>query len=299
MNNYHSPALTSESINGLNIKPNGIYVDATFGGGGHSELIYSKLNEGFLYAFDQDEDAHVNNLKQNRFKLIKANFRYINQILKLEGIGKIDGLIADLGVSSYQFDQPGRGFSIRHDSDLDMRMNINSKITALDVINEYNEESLADLLFKYGDFNNSRKIARKIVVDRKKQKIITTKDLISSVAVLFPRKKLNQNIARIFQSIRIEVNDEINALKDLLLSSVDLLNEGGRIVVISYHSVEDKIVKNFFKNSSFSGEVQKDFFGNLKRKIKEINKKVIVASDEQVAFNNRIRSAKLRIAEKL
>jgi 16S rRNA (cytosine1402-N4)-methyltransferase len=299
MNNYHTPALPIETISALNINPNGVYVDATFGGGGHSELIYRQLKEGFLFAFDQDKDALINNLNRNRFKLIQANYRHITQILKLQGVNEIDGLLADLGVSSYQFDQSKRGFSIRFDSKLDMRMNIDSNFTAIDVVNEYSEESLADIFYNYGDLNNSRKIANKIVNKRKKQKIITSMDLINTVSDLFPRKKSNQYLARIFQSIRIEVNDELEALKDMLSSSVDLLKKGGRIVVISYHSVEDKIVKKYFKTSSFSGEVTKDFFGNVHRKTKEINKKVIVATENQIAINPRVRSAKLRIAEKI
>jgi 16S rRNA (cytosine1402-N4)-methyltransferase len=296
---YHNPVLLDECIDGLNIKPEGVYVDVTFGGGGHSKSILSKLNGGKLFAFDQDKDVNTNYLDHSGFKLINANFRYIKNFLKMEGIIKIDGLLADLGVSSHQFDVAERGFSTRLDGDLDMRMNANANLSAKDIINGYLEQDLANVLYKYGELRNSKSIANKIVIARAKSRINTTSELIDIIGCLSPKKYRNQFLARVFQSIRIEVNDEITALEEMLLSAVELLNMHGRLVVLSYHSLEDRIVKNLVKKGNFLGDEQKDFFGNSVKKLKEINSKVIVASIKEIESNSRARSAKLRVAEKI
>ena len=295
---YHNPVLLNECIEGLNIKPKGIYVDVTFGGGGHSKLILKHIDGGKLYAFDQDENALKNTLEGDSFKLINANFRHLKNFLRMEGVRKIDGLLADLGVSSHQFDVAERGFSIRFDGKLDMRMNTNSPLSARSVVNEYGQQDLANVLYKYGELRNSRAIAREIVNARETEAIITTNQLIDVVAHMVPEKKRNQFLARIFQAIRIEVNDEMKALEEMLLDAVDLLNEGGRLVVLSYHSLEDRMVKNLMKKGNIEGELEKDFFGNPIKNLKEITRKVIVATEEQIAENTRARSAKLRIAEK-
>ena len=296
---YHNPVLLNECIQGLNIKPEGIYVDVTFGGGGHSKSILSKLNGGKLFAFDQDDSANTNDLNHTDFKLINANFRHLKNFLKMEGVIKLDGLLADLGVSSNQFDIPERGFSTRFDGQLDMRMNVNSNLSAKDVINDYLEEDLANVLYKYGELRNSRIIANKIAIARKASRINTTAELTDVISDLASEKYRNQFLARVFQSIRIEVNDEITALEEMLLSAVELLNLDGRLVVLSYHSLEDRLVKNLMKKGNFEGKVEKDFFGNPIKKLKEINSKVIVASDREIKENSRARSARLRIAEKI
>ena len=296
---YHSPVLLNECIEGLNIKPKGIYVDATFGGGGHSKLIVKSLAGGKLYAFDQDEDASINDLKQDGFKLIKANFRNIKNFLRLEGVREVDGILADLGVSSHQFDEANRGFSTRFDAELDMRMNVSSPLTAKDVVNDYSEENLAALLYKYGELRNSRKIAKTILDARVSEKINTTNELIEIISEIVPEKHRNQFLARVFQSIRIEVNDEMKALEEMLLASVELLKPGGRLVVLSYHSLEDRLVKNLMKKGDLEGKMKKDFFGNLIKDLIEINRKVVVASDDEIKENSRARSAKLRVAEKV
>ena len=296
---YHKPALLNECIEGLEVKPKGIYVDVTFGGGGHSKLILKKLDGGKLYAFDQDQDANKNTLPADGFKLINANFRYLKNFLRMEGVRKIDGLLADLGVSSHQFDIAERGFSIRFDGVLDMRMNKNSSFSAKEVVNEYTQDDLANVLYKYGEFKNSRVIARVIINARKVEAIVTTNQLIDALGHMVPEKKRNQFLARIFQAIRIEVNDEINALREMLLDAVDMLNEGGRLVVISYHSLEDRIVKNLMKNGKLEGELEKDFFGNPIKNLTEITRKVIVEDRSKVKENTRSRSAKLRVAEKI
>lgn len=296
---FHNPVLLNESIKGLNIKPNGVYVDATFGGGGHSKLILEHLDDGQLFAFDQDQVTQDNILSDNRFKLINTNFRYIKSFLRMEGIEKIDGLLADLGVSSYQFDNADRGFSIRFESELDMRMNTETIITAKEIINNYSEENLSKIFYEYGELRNSRQIAREILHTREVAPIITTIDLINSISHLSPLRKKNQFLARVFQSIRIEVNEEIASLKDMLKSAIELLNKTGRLVVLSYHSIEDRVIKNLFKKGNFEGDVEKDFYGNIIKPFKEINNKIIVASAEEIRSNSRSRSAKLRIAEKI
>ena len=295
---YHNPVLLNECIEGLAIKPTGIYVDVTFGGGGHSKLILKSLVGGKLYAFDQDKNAHENALTRDGFKLINANFRHLKNFLRMEGVRKIDGLLADLGVSSHQFDVAERGFSIRFDGELDMRMNTNSPLSAKQVVNEYGQQDLANILFKYGELRNSRAIAREIANAREIETIVTTNQLIEVVGHMVPEKNRNQFLARIFQAIRIEVNDEMKALEEMLLDAVDMLNEGGRLVVMSYHSLEDRMVKNLMKKGNIEGILEKDFFGNPIKDLKEVTRKVIVATKEQITENSRARSAKLRIAEK-
>ena len=296
---YHEAVLVNESVQGLNIKPNGFYVDVTFGAGGHSKAILALLESGKLFAFDQDADASKNILEHQNFKLLRTNFRNIKNFLRIEGVNKIDGLLADLGVSSHQFDVGERGFSTRFDGPLDMRMNLNAEVDAKHIINHYSEEKLADLFFEYGELMASRKIAKTIVIARKKIPIETTKQLIECVKHLFPERKLNQFLAKLFQAIRIEVNDEINALKQMLKASTELLATGGRLSVISYHSLEDRLVKNLIKKGNVEGELQKDFYGNQKKSFKDISKKVIVPSEQEIKQNPRARSARLRIAEKL
>ena len=296
---YHSPVLLQECIEGLNINPEGIYVDVTFGGGGHSKEILKHLTTGKLYSFDRDADVLENLIEDNNFKLIQTNYKNIKRFLRLEGVKKVDGVLADLGVSSHQFDVPERGFSFRFDADLDMRMNVSSELTAKTVLNDYSEEDLSNVLFNYGEIRQSRRVANLIVKHREEQEIKTTSDLVSILEGLVPEKRRNQFLSQIFQSIRIEVNDEIESLKVMLEDSVSLLNEGGRFVVMSYHSLEDRLVKNLFKRGGFSGEVEKDFFGNILKDLKEINRKVIVSSLTEQKENNRSRSAKLRIAEKV
>ena len=295
---YHSPVLLNECIEGLNIKPTGIYVDVTFGGGGHSKEIMKHLGGGKLFAFDQDADAYENNLQQDGFKLIDANFRYLRNFLRMEGVKKVDGILADLGVSSHQFDVAERGFSTRFEGDLDMRMNPKSDLSAKEIVNDYSEENLANVLYKYGELKNSRRIAKEIVNARQFEKINTTTELILVVAKIVPEKYRNRFLARIFQAIRIEVNDEIVALEEMLLSAVDVLNPGGRLVVISYHSLEDRLVKNLMKKGNLEGNAEKDFFGNPIKDLNEINRKVIIATADEIKQNSRARSAKLRIAEK-
>jgi 16S rRNA (cytosine1402-N4)-methyltransferase len=295
---YHNPVLLIECIEGLAIKPTGIYVDVTFGGGGHSKLILKNLDGGKLYAFDQDKNAHENALSGDGFKLINANFRHLKNFLRMEGVRKIDGLLADLGVSSHQFDVAERGFSTRFDGELDMRMNTNSPLSAKQVVNEYGQQDLANILFKYAELRNSRAIAREIVNAREIETIVTTNQLIDVVGHMVPEKNRNQFFARIFQAIRIEVNDEMKALEEMLLDAVDMLNEGGRLVVMSYHSLEDRMVKNLMKKGNIEGVLEKDFFGNPIKDLKEVTRKVIVATKEQIMENTRARSAKLRIAEK-
>ena len=295
---YHSPVLLNECIEGLNIKPTGIYVDVTFGGGGHSKEIMKHLGGGKLFAFDQDADAYENNLQQDGFKLIDANFRYLRNFLRMEGVKKVDGILADLGVSSHQFDVAERGFSTRFEGDLDMRMNPKSDLSAKEIVNDYSEENLANVLYKYGELKNSRRIAKEIVNARQFEKINTTTELTLVVAKIVPEKYRNQFLARIFQAIRIEVNDEIVALEEMLLSAVDVLNPGGRLVVISYHSLEDRLVKNLMKKGNLEGNAEKDFFGNPIKDLNEINRKVIIATADEIKQNSRARSAKLRIAEK-
>ena len=296
---YHKAVLLTECIEGLNIKPNGIYVDVTFGGGSHSREILKHLVDGKLLAFDRDDDVLENIPNDKKFKLIQTNYKNIKRFLRLEGITKIDGILADLGVSSHQFDVAERGFSFRFEAELDMRMNTSALLSARKVVNEYSEEDLVNLFFKYGEIRISRKVAQLILLAREKKEIVTTTDLLEILDGVVPEKKKNQFLSQVFQSIRIEVNQEIESLKQMLIDGVGLLNFGGRFVVLSYHSLEDRLVKNIFKRGNLSGEIKKDFFGNILKEMREVNRKVIVASEKEQKENNRSRSSKLRIAEKV
>ena len=296
---YHKPVLLNESIKGLEIKPNGIYVDVTFGGGGHSKEILKKLRHGFLYAFDQDSDAINNVINASNFKLIRSNFRFIKNFLRLEGVSKIDGLIADLGISSYQIDVPERGFAHRFENQIDMRMNTDAEFDASDILNSYNEEDLANIFYFYGEVNQSKKIAKRIIESRSKQKIETVNQFKNILQGIYPKKLENKFLSKIFQALRIEVNDEINSLKDLLADVIDLLNHKGRLVVISYHSLEDKLVKNLINKGNSDGLTENDIYGNKNLPLHPVNKKVITPSVKECEINSRARSAKLRIAEKV
>ena len=304
---YHIPVLLNESIDGLNIQPGGIYVDVTMGGGGHSHEILKRLDaNAHLYSFDQDADAEAN-LKQNhgddllndeRFTFVRSNFRYLKNWMRYHGVEQIDGLLADLGVSSHHFDDESRGFSFRFESPLDMRMNKRSSKTAADIVNNYAEEALADIFYLYGELKNSRKIASLLVKARQEKKIETTGDFIAVVEPLFKREREKKDLAKLFQALRIVVNGEMSALKELLTSVVDILKPGGRLSVITYHSLEDRIVKNIMKAGNIEGKIEQDFFGRINTPFKLINNKVIVPTDEEQEQNPRSRSAKLRIAEK-
>jgi 16S rRNA (cytosine1402-N4)-methyltransferase len=295
---YHNSVLLSESIDALSIKKDGIYVDVTFGGGGHSREILKRLgSNGMLLAFDQDPDAIRNKIEDSRFILIEENFRYISRFLKFYGIKKVDGVLADLGVSSHQFDEAERGFSIRFDGELDMRMNQSSKNSAKKIINTYTEDKLADILFMYGELRNARSIAKTIVEEREIKNIDTSFQLRSVLQRYLPKAKEHKILAQIFQAIRIEVNEELDVLKEFLIQTPALLKPEGRLSVISYHSLEDRLVKRFIRTGLFSGEPEKDFFGNFEVPFKTIEK-LIVPSAAEIAINNRARSAKLRVAEK-
>ena len=293
---YHDPVLLKESVDALNIKEDGVYVDVTFGGGGHSKEILKRLGvKGRLFAFDQDQDAVKNNIDDNRFMLIEENFRYISRFLKFYGIRKVDGVLADLGVSSHQFDEAERGFSIRFDGELDMRMNQNAKVSAKEVINDYEEKDLADILFLYGELRNARTIARTIVERRQTEKIETSFQLKQILQRFLPKAREHKILAQIFQAVRIEVNEELEVLKEFLNQIPGLLNPQGRLSVISYHSLEDRLVKRFVRNGLFSGEPEKDFFGNIQVPLKKVGK-LVVPTPKEISVNNRARSAKLRVA---
>ena len=307
---YHVPVLLKESVDGLNIQSGGVYVDVTFGGGGHSSEILSRLDEqAHLYSFDQDADAEQNVMRSEvgaerrfvddpRFTFVRSNFRYLKNWMRYYGVESIDGLLADLGVSSHHFDDESRGFSFRFESPLDMRMNKRSSKTAADIVNNYAEEALADIFYLYGELKNSRKIASLLVKARQEKKIETTGDFIAVVEPLFKREREKKDLAKLFQALRIEVNGEMSALKELLTSVVDILKPGGRLSVITYHSLEDRIVKNIMKAGNIEGKIEQDFFGRINTPFKLINNKVIVPTDEEQEQNPRSRSAKLRIAEK-
>ena len=296
MMEYHNPVLLKESIDGLNIKPAGIYVDVTFGGGGHSSEILKRLNEkGRLFGFDQDEDAAKNKIDDERFILIPQNFRHIKRYLRFYNIKKVDGILADLGVSSHQFDEGERGFSTRFDADLDMRMNQSGELSAYDVVNLYDEEKLSEILFQYSELRNAKAIAKKIVTARAEKIIKTSFDLKEVLSEFVPKSVEHKIFAQIFQGIRIEVNQEIEVLKEFLLQIPELLNENGRLSVISYHSLEDRLVKRFMKTGLFEGEPEKDFFGNVSVPMKTIGK-MIIPTFQEIKNNSRARSAKLRIA---
>ena len=296
---YHKPVLLESSINGLAIKSDGTYVDVTFGGGGHSELILNKLSEkGRLIAFDHDDDARVNKLFDNRFLLISSNFKYLNKFLKLNNISKVDGILADFGVSSHQFNSEERGFSTRLTGPLDMRMDKNQILSASYIINEYSNDELIKIFKNYGELRNSKQLAAVIGVQRSIAPILTTFDLIRVVESVLPKKFLNKNLAQVFQSLRIEVNDELNSIKDFLIQTSKYLSPGGRLVCISYHSLEDRLVKRFIREGKFEGEAEKDFYGNTNLNFKKIGG-VQTTSLHEIKQNTRSRSAKLRIAERL
>ena len=297
--NYHNPVLLAESVEGLNIIEDGIYVDATYGGGGHSREILSRLGEkGQLIAFDQDFDSKSNLIDDNRLLFINENFMYLKKFLKLNNISKLDGILADFGVSSYQIDKPERGFSYRFEADLDMRMDNNSSLTAYEIINKYTSEDLNKMFKNYGELNNAKKITREIIKNRGKNEIKTTTQLNEIIHPLIPNRISNKILSRVYQSIRIEVNNELEAIRLLLKQTVELLKVGGRISLISYHSLEDRIVKRFFKTGKFQGEIEKDIYGNYSLPYKIIEK-LIVPNQTEINRNIRARSAKLRIAERI
>jgi len=297
--NYHNPVLLAESVDGLDIIKDGIYVDATYGGGGHSKEILSRLgNKGKLIVFDQDFDSKANLIDDKRLLFINENFMYLKKFLKLNNISKIDGILADFGVSSYQIDKPERGFSYRFEADLDMRMDNNNSLTAQEIINKYSSEDLTKIFKNYGELNNASKITREIISNREKNEIKTTTQLNEIIKPLIPNRIVNKILSRVYQSIRIEVNNELEAIRLLLKQSVELLKTGGRISLISYHSLEDRIVKRFLKTGKFQGEIEKDIYGNYSLPYKSIGK-LIVPNQIEIKRNVRARSAKLRIAERV
>ncbi|WP_238155754.1 16S rRNA (cytosine(1402)-N(4))-methyltransferase RsmH [Meridianimaribacter sp. CL38] len=296
---YHNPVLLNETVEGLNIKPDGVYVDVTFGGGGHSKAILKQLGpDGKLFAFDQDQDALSNAIEDERFTLINENFRFIKRFLRFYGVKQIDGILADFGVSSHQFDVAERGFSTRFESELDMRMNQNSHLSAYNVINDYEEEQLRQVFYQYGELRQAPAMARVIVEERSKVEIKTSEQLKLVLKRFLQPKRENKILAQIYQAIRIEVNQEIEVLKELLLQTPELLKKGGRLSFISYHSLEDRLVKRFIRNGLFEGEPERDVFGNFEVPLKKVGN-LIVPTQEEIKINNRARSAKLRIAEKL
>ena len=296
---YHNPVLLHPTVDGLNIKPDGVYVDVTFGGGGHSKEILKRLGpNGRLFAFDQDEDALANALPDERFTLINENFRFLKRFLRFHGVKSVDGILADLGVSSHQFDVPERGFSTRFDAELDMRMSQKNDLNAYRVVNEYEEQDLRRVFFDYGELKNAPVLARTIVQARRDYPIKTTDELKDVLKKYLPEKVRNKILAQIYQAIRIEVNQEMDVLKEFIEQSLEVLKPGGRFSVISYHSLEDRLVKRFIKNGMFEGEPERDFFGNFSVPFKTIGK-LIVPDNEEIKINNRARSAKLRVAEKI
>ncbi len=300
MTDYHVPALLKETIDGLNIQPDGVYVDTTFGGGGHSREILARLDKkGRLFGFDQDEQAYDNVLDDDRFTFVRSNFRYLKNFLKYYQVEKIDGVLGDLGVSSHHFDDEERGFSFRYDSQLDMRMNRKAKQTAADILNNYDEQQLARIFYLYGELRTSRKIASSIVFARQKQPIETVNEFLQIMDRYTQRDKEKKVLAQAFQALRIEVNKELDALSEMLQQSVEHLSVGGRICIISYHSLEDRMVKNFFRSGNLEGKIEKDFYGNPITDLKIINRKVIIPTEEEQRRNPRSRSAKLRVAEKI
>ncbi len=291
--------MLQECIEALDIKPNGTYVDVTFGGGGHSREILKHLgSKGRLIAFDQDADAQQNLIKDDRFEFVDQNFRYLKNFCRLHGAIPVDGILADLGVSSYQFDQAERGFSIRFDAELDMRMNRLSELTARQVVNTYSEADLHRIFGIYGEIQNAKSLAKTIVTGRLNADIVTVADLKNTISGLIPRGKENKYLAQVFQALRIEVNQELEVLKDFLVQSAEVLGTGGRLVIMSYHSLEDRLVKNFIAKGKFSGEVEKDFFGNDQKPLDAVSRGAVTATADEIKDNNRARSAKLRIAVK-
>ncbi len=297
---YHVPVLLKESVDGLAIRPDGIYVDVTFGGGGHSKEILQRLGKnGHLYSFDQDADAERNIPGDERFTFVRSNFRYLRNWMRYYGVEQIDGLLADLGVSSHHLDDETRGFSFRFDAALDMRMNTKGGTTAAEIVNKADEQKLADIFFLYGELKSARRIAAAIVKARTAKPIVTTHDLLHVTEHLFQREHEKKDAARMFQALRIEVNHEMDALKEMLLAATDLIKPGGRLSVITYHSLEDRIVKNVMKAGNTEGKIQQDFYGRIDTPFKAVNGKVIVPNNEEQQENPRSRSAKLRIAEKV
>jgi len=295
---YHRPVMLKECISGLSINPKGIYVDVTFGGGGHSIEILKNITSGKLIAFDQDEEALINRIDDDRFSLLNQNFRYLKNFLRLYNALPVDGILADLGVSSHQIDSPERGFSTRFDGELDLRMDKRKKLTAKDVVTKYTETQLQSVFSQYGEIRNSAKLAASIIQFRNSKVINSTTLLKEAVSDCIDKHTENKYLAQLFQALRIEVNSEMDALKEMLLQTSEVLKPGGRLVVMSYHSLEDRLVKNFIKSGNFDGNIEKDFFGNPIVPLKAINRKPIMASLDEVKENNRARSAKLRIAEK-
>lgn len=299
-NQYHVPVLLNECVEGLNINPSGVYVDVTFGGGGHSKEILKNLGpDGVLVAFDQDPDAQANQINDPRFVFVDQNFGFLKNNLRLLGYKQVDGILADLGVSSHQFNEPERGFSTRFDADLDMRMDQQRALTAAVILNAYEEDKLHKIFGIYGEVKNAKSLAHTIVRSRVEQPIKTLADFKKVIAAHIPKGKENKYMAQVFQALRIEVNAEIDVLEDFLTQSADVLKPGGRLVVMSYHSLEDRPVKNFIAKGKFRGEVDKDFFGNEQKPLRAITRKAIIADEEEVKLNSRARSAKLRIAEKI
>lgn len=296
--NYHIPVMLAQCTEGLAINPNGIYVDVTFGGGGHSREILKSLDKGHLYGFDQDEDALANAPKDERFTFVQANFRDIKRYLRLYGVKQVDGILADLGISSHQIDVPSRGFSTRFSGELDMRMNQSADLSAKDVLNSYDEGKLHKILGIYGEVKNAKTLAQAIVSERAQAPFQTTEGFTAFLKRFAPRGKDFKYYAQVFQALRIEVNDEMGALEEMLLSAVELLKPEGRLVVMSYHSLEDRLVKNLIAKGKFQGEVEKDFYGNLIRPLEPVSRGSVVADEAEVAANPRARSAKLRIAKK-
>lgn len=296
---YHTPALLNDSIDGLNICPSGVYVDVTFGGGGHSREILSRLDEnGRLIAFDQDEDAIINAFEDTRFTFVRSNFRFLKRFLRYHGIDKVDGVLADLGVSSHHFDDAERGFSFRFDGELDMRMNRSGQKKAADILNAYPEEKLSDIFFRYGELKNARRIAAAVTAYRQQKEIKETSDLLAILEPFAFRDREKKILAQAFQALRIEVNGEMEALIEMLTQALEVLKPEGRFSVISYHSLEDRLVKNFFRTGNFEGDLVKDFYGNIETPFLQINRKVMVPADVEQRLNPRSRSAKLRVAEK-
>ena len=297
---YHIPVLLKESVDGLDIQPDGIYVDVTFGGGGHSQEILKRLGEnGHLYGFDQDADAELNIVNDDRFTFVRSNFRYLKNWMRYYEVEQLDGLLADLGVSSHHFDDESRGFSFRFDAPLDMRMNKRAGMTAADIVNTYTEEQLADVFYLYGELKNARKLASSLVRARQESPIITTGQLLELTEKLFAREREKKEETKLFQALRIEVNHEMDALREMLKGACQLLKPGGRLSVITYHSLEDRIVKNVMRAGNAEGKVEQDFFGKTKSPLHLINNRVIVPSAEELERNPRSRSAKLRITEKI
>ena len=295
---YHVPVLLEESVSGLNIDPDGVYLDLTFGGGGHSREILKRLKDGCLIGFDQDADALANVPDDDRFIFVNHNFRYLRNFLRYCGYDEADGILADLGVSSHEFDEAGRGFSFRFDAELDMRMNQRNRLKATDILNTYSEEDLMRIFRNYGEVDNAKRLVDLIVKARAEKMITRSEEFLQVIAPCVPKQKEKKYLAQVYQALRIEVNGELEALEDMLKEAERALRPGGRLVVITYHSLEDRIVKNFLKSGNFEGKVEKDFYGHVKRNFELVNRKVIVPSEEEIERNPRARSAKLRIAEK-